>query len=69
MTASVVASALTFRRADALILDSVTVTIGPAARVGVVGVNGSGKSTLLRLLAGELEPDEGSVRRTPPTKP
>ena len=67
MSASVVANALTFRRADALILDSVTVTIGPATRIGVVGVNGSGKSTLLRLLAGELEPDHGSVRRTPPS--
>ena len=66
MSASVVASALTFRRAGALILDSVSVTIGPATRVGVVGVNGSGKSTLLRLLARELEPDGGSVRLTPP---
>jgi ATP-binding cassette subfamily F protein uup len=32
-------------------------------RVGLIGPNGSGKSTLLRLLVGELEPDEGSVRR------
>ncbi|MDR0652888.1 MAG: ATP-binding cassette domain-containing protein, partial [Synergistaceae bacterium] len=30
-------------------------------RVGLVGANGSGKSTLLAVLAGELEPDEGSV--------
>jgi ATP-binding cassette subfamily F protein uup len=32
-------------------------------RVGLIGPNGSGKSTLLRLLVGELEPDEGTVRR------
>jgi ATP-binding cassette subfamily F protein uup len=32
-------------------------------RVGLVGPNGSGKTTLLRLLVGELEPDEGTIRR------
>jgi ATP-binding cassette subfamily F protein uup len=37
--------------------------LSPGVRVGLVGPNGSGKTTLLRLLAGELPPDEGSVRR------
>jgi len=32
-------------------------------RVGLIGPNGSGKSTLLRLLVGELEVDEGAIRR------
>ncbi|MDE3188380.1 MAG: ABC-F family ATP-binding cassette domain-containing protein [Acidobacteriota bacterium] len=32
-------------------------------KVGLVGPNGSGKTTLLRLLLGELEPAEGSIRR------
>ncbi len=37
--------------------------LGPGSKLGVLGSNGSGKSTLLRILAGELEPDEGEVRR------
>jgi ATP-binding cassette subfamily F protein uup len=32
-------------------------------RLGLVGPNGSGKTTLLRLIAGELEPEQGSIRR------
>jgi ATP-binding cassette subfamily F protein uup len=32
-------------------------------KVGLVGPNGSGKTTLLRLLRGELDPAEGSIRR------
>ncbi|MFF2090428.1 ribosomal protection-like ABC-F family protein [Paenibacillus sp. NPDC058174] len=32
-------------------------------RVGIVGRNGAGKSTLLAVLAGRLEPEEGTVRR------
>ena len=32
-------------------------------KIGLVGVNGAGKTTLLRVLAGELEPDEGRIKR------
>ncbi|HJV26865.1 MAG TPA: ATP-binding cassette domain-containing protein [Aromatoleum sp.] len=32
-------------------------------RVGLIGPNGAGKTTLLKLILGELEPDEGTVRR------
>jgi len=32
-------------------------------RIGLVGPNGSGKTTLLRLLRGEIEPGEGSIKR------
>lgn len=39
------------------------VLLRPGRRLGVVGANGSGKSTLLRVLAGEIDPDEGTVRR------
>jgi ATP-binding cassette subfamily F protein uup len=37
--------------------------LSPGMRLGLVGPNGSGKTTLLRLIAGELEPDSGSIRR------
>ena len=32
-------------------------------KVGLVGPNGSGKTTLLRMLRGEIEPAEGTIRR------
>ena len=47
------------RGASAVVLDDVDVEIVRGERVGVVGENGAGKTVLLRLLAGELEPDEG----------
>ncbi len=37
-------------------------TVSPGVRIGLVGANGSGKTTLLKILAGELQPDEGTVR-------
>jgi ATPase subunit of ABC transporter with duplicated ATPase domains len=49
------------------ILDGVSLTVRPGARIGVVGPNGSGKTTLLRLLAGVDEPDSGTVVRQPPS--
>src|SRR5512142_1521011 len=45
------------------ILDRVSLSVPPGARVGVLGPNGIGKSTLLRVLAGVEEPDSGSVVR------
>ena len=50
-----------------VVLDDVTLTIGPLARIGLVGPNGVGKSTLLRILAGVDEPDRGTVARSPET--
>ncbi|HKT79679.1 MAG TPA: ATP-binding cassette domain-containing protein [Vicinamibacterales bacterium] len=45
------------------IVKNLTTRILKRDRVGLIGPNGSGKTTLLRLLIGELEPDEGVVRR------
>lgn len=43
------------------ILDDVSLQIDYRDRLAVTGPNGSGKSTLLRLIAGELDPDRGTV--------
>jgi ATP-binding cassette subfamily F protein 3 len=43
------------------VLDGINWFVPPGARVGLVGANGSGKSTLLRMIAGQVEPDDGSI--------
>ncbi len=50
------------RYGDQWVLRGVEHRLDPGARVGIVGPNGSGKTTLLGLIAGRIEPDEGSVR-------
>ncbi|WP_030762080.1 ABC-F family ATP-binding cassette domain-containing protein [Streptomyces griseus] len=50
------------RCGDRLTVDGLRV--GAGERLLVSGPNGAGKTTLLRVLAGELAPDEGVVRRT-----
>lgn len=45
-------------------LSDVDVGIDMGTRVAIVGPNGAGKSTLLNLLAGDLNPTEGEVRRS-----
>jgi ABC transport system ATP-binding/permease protein len=48
---------------DRLVLEDFDWSIGPGARIGLVGVNGTGKTSVLRLLAGEIEPTAGTVKR------
>ena len=45
------------------LLSHATWRLGPGDRVGIVGVNGAGKTSVLQLLAGELAPEVGRVRR------
>src|ERR687885_10325 len=46
------------------LLGDVTFRVGDGATVALVGPNGTGKTTLLRIVAGDLEPHEGSVGRS-----
>ena len=50
---------------DKVILDDVTLSFYPGAKIGVVGPNGMGKSTLLRIMAGIEEVSNGDARLTP----
>jgi len=48
-----------------VVLDDVSIKVGPGSRIGLLGPNGVGKSTLLRVLAGIERTDTGSVERSP----
>lgn len=50
---------------DKVILDNVTLSFYPGAKIGVVGPNGMGKSTLLKVMAGLEEVSAGDARLTP----
>ncbi|WP_157002423.1 ABC-F family ATP-binding cassette domain-containing protein [Agromyces laixinhei] len=65
MTATLVAQGLAGGYAHRTLFDGLDLTVAPGDVVGVVGVNGAGKSTLLRILAGELEPQAGTVHLSP----
>ena len=47
---------------DKLILDDVTMSFYPGAKIGVLGPNGAGKSTILKIMAGLDEPSNGEAR-------
>ncbi len=58
---------ITFNQVDysvggPLLLENVQLSIDNNERIALIGRNGAGKSTLLRLIAGELRPDDGSIR-------
>jgi ATP-binding cassette ChvD family protein len=50
---------------DKVVLDDVTLSFLPGAKIGVVGPNGAGKSSLLRIMAGEDTPSNGEARLMP----
>jgi ATP-binding cassette subfamily F protein uup len=54
---------VTLRRGEKVLLDHATWRLGPGDRIGLVGVNGAGKTSVLKLLAGDLAPAAGRVRR------
>ena len=48
-----------------VLFDEVNLTFNKGNCYGVIGANGAGKSTFLKILAGEIEPNKGSVDITP----
>ena len=46
---------------DKVVLDNVTLSFYPSAKIGVVGPNGTGKSTLLKVMAGIEKPNNGDA--------
>jgi len=64
-TLAIEAKAITKRFGERVILKPFSTRILRGDRVGIIGPNGAGKTTLLRMLIGELEPDDGTTRRSP----
>ncbi len=58
-----VAKGLTVGIAGKTLIAGLDLELGPGMRLGLLGRNGSGKSTLLRVLAGELPPVAGTIKR------
>ena len=52
---------ITVRLGGRTILDGASAALPPGSRVGLIGRNGAGKSTLVRVVAGLLEPDDGTA--------
>ncbi|GEN79440.1 energy-dependent translational throttle protein EttA [Actinotalea fermentans] len=50
---------------DKLILDDVSMSFYPGAKIGMVGPNGAGKSTILKIMAGLDQPSNGDARLSP----
>ena len=47
-----------------VLLNEVSFRVGDGHKVALIGPNGSGKTTLLKMIAGDLDPEEGSVAIT-----
>ncbi|MFM0214332.1 MULTISPECIES: ATP-binding cassette domain-containing protein [Paraburkholderia] len=53
---------VTKRYGSRTVIDKFTATVMRGDKIGFVGPNGAGKTTLLKIILGELQPDEGTVR-------
>src|SRR5213593_636673 len=50
---------------DRQVLQNISLSFLPGAKIGVLGPNGAGKSTVLRIMAGKEEPSSGSAELAP----
>ena len=55
------AHGLCFQRGRQTILSEIALDLFPGEITAILGANGAGKSTLLTLLAGEIQPDQGTI--------
>ncbi len=60
--------AFTYAPPGPLLFEGLNLTVAKGDRIGIIGMNGKGKTTLLNVLAGELPPVRGEVRRHPHMK-
>jgi len=65
VSATLVAKDLAGGHAHRTLFEALDLTVAPGDVVGVVGANGAGKTTLLRILAGDLQPLDGTVTTAP----
>ncbi len=59
----VMAKQITKKMGEKYVINQLDVTLSPNQCLGLLGNNGSGKSTLIHILAGNLEPDQGSIQK------
>ena len=60
----IIATDIELRAGARLLLESASFQVAAGDRVGLVGRNGAGKTTLAKVLAGQVQPTAGSVRRS-----
>jgi ATPase subunit of ABC transporter with duplicated ATPase domains len=56
---------VTLRYGKRALFEDVNIKFTPGNCYGLIGANGAGKSTFLKILAGEIEPNQGEVHMTP----
>ncbi|MGL5821011.1 MAG: ABC-F family ATP-binding cassette domain-containing protein [Sarcina sp.] len=48
---------------EKVLIDNISLGINDGEKIGIIGVNGAGKSTFLKIVAGVIEPDEGTITK------
>lgn len=57
------ASNIFIKYGDRILLNYINLVVGERERMGLVGRNGAGKSTILKVIAGDMNPDDGNIAR------